>query len=279
MTVEIVGVKASCGCTEVELSEKLLAPGASGTVTGKLSAEGRLGNFGSTLRFETLAGDFQETTVRGQAMAPLVGPTHLDLGETYLGEQAAVTTFTYSSGEDDLEWDTLKVKAEGMNASVKAKGDQWEVSLQPVVEKVVGKFKGGVTVECWKTGDDKPVAIVAASAFWGTRSRVIGMEPGSAYFGVVSPQQEGIVRLKVAPYADDQSILRLKSVHFPLGMKASAKIVSLRNEQFLEIRVQELAPMDKDEKQMIQATLAFDGNEDIIFRIPIIGINSREKKT
>jgi hypothetical protein len=233
-TVEIVGVKASCGCTEVELSEKLLAPGASGTVTGKLSAEGRLGNFGSTLRFETLAGDFQETTVRGQAVAPLVGPTHLDLGETYLGEQAAVKTFTYSSGDDELEWDTLKVKAEGLKASVEGKGDRWHVSLQPVHEPVVGTFQGTVMIECWNAGNPEPVGLLSAIVQWKTQSRIIRISPTLAFFGVMKEGEVKTLRLTVKNMSGGS--IRLNKVESPDGLEVKARLIEdLNQELYLEI--------------------------------------------
>jgi hypothetical protein len=229
-TVEVAAVEASCGCTAVKLSERVLAPGVSATVMGELSAEQRLGDFGSTIRLTTLSGVILESGIGAHAVAILVGPTYLDLGESYLGEQPEGKTFTYQSGNDEVAWDTLKVKAEGLNASVETKGDQWEVSLQPVFENVVGAFRKEVQLECWRIGGNEPVAVVPGSVFWRTKSRNFEIRPMAVYV------KGGGAQLQVLN--NRESEVKVLKVEIPVELQIQLRKIMDGDQMLLQIEPQ-----------------------------------------
>jgi hypothetical protein len=181
--------------------------------------------------------------VGGKAVNVLQGPSHLDLGSLFIDEKPATQTFTFKKGEDDVPWDTLKLKAEGLNAESVRQGDQWTVAVTPPQVDEIGVFRRDIILECWKNGAKEPAATLPLTAMWKTQSRHIQITPMAAYFGVMKPGEEKTVRLRVKNLTGEP--IRLEKVEFPKGMNATARLVAQEQDQkqlYLEIRVLEMPP-------------------------------------
>jgi hypothetical protein len=181
--------------------------------------------------------------VGGKAVNVLQGPSHLDLGSSFIDEKPVAQTFNFNRGEDDLAWDFLKLRAEGLKAESSRNGDAWQVTLTPPQVEEIGVFLREVVLECWKEGESEPTATLPLTAMWKTKSRHIQITPMAAYFGVMKPGEEKTVRLKVKNISGEP--IRLEKVEFPEGMNATARLVPQEQDQkqlYLEIRVLEMPP-------------------------------------
>jgi hypothetical protein len=178
--------------------------------------------------------------VGGKAVNVLQGPSHLDLGSLFIDEKPATQTFTFKKGEDDVPWDTLKLKAEGLNAESVRQGDQWTVAVTPPQVDEIGVYRRELILECWKNGAKEPAATIPLTAMWKTQSRHIQITPMAAYFGVMKPGEEKTVRLRVKNLSGEP--IRLEKVEFPKGMNATADLVEDQKQLYLEIRVLEMPP-------------------------------------
>jgi hypothetical protein len=172
-TVEITGIEKSCGCTEVKADQTTLKPGETATLTGSLAAQDRLGEFGSTLRVNLSEGSYAQAQVGGKAVNVLQGPSHLDLGSLFIDEKPATQTFTFKKGEDDVPWDTLRVKAseDGSpqpNVQINRVGNTWTLSVTPPQGQEIGVYRRELILECWKNGAKEPAATLPLTAMWKT---------------------------------------------------------------------------------------------------------------
>jgi hypothetical protein len=272
--VEITGIEKSCGCTEVKADQTTLKPGETATLTGSLAAQDRLGEFGSTLRVNLSEGSPAQAQVGGKAVNVLQGPTHLDLGSTFIDEKPATQTFTFKRGEDDVPWDTLKLKAEGLNAESVRNGDQWTVAVTPPPVEEIGVYRRDLLLECWKDGAAAPAATIPLTATWKTQSRHIQITPMAAYFGVIKPGEEKTVRLKVKNLTGEP--IRLEKVEFPKGMNATARLVPQEQDQnqlYLEIRVLEMPPDGGVGNRVMRAALRTGDSVQQTIRISLAGKN------
>jgi hypothetical protein len=103
--------------------------------------------------------------VGGKAVNVLQGPTHLDLGSTFIDEKPATQTFTFKKGEDDTAWDTLKVNAVGTSGPsprVKTtyKREAWEIEVTAPQVDEIGVYRRELILECWKEGATAPAATI-----------------------------------------------------------------------------------------------------------------------
>jgi hypothetical protein len=232
----------------VKAEQTTLKPGETAILTGSLAAQDRLGEFGSTIQLTLSDGTITQAQVGAKAVAILHGPTSLDLGSSYIDEKPVTQTLTFKKGEDDVPWDTLRVKAseDGSpqpNVQINRVGNTWTLSVTPPQGQEIGVFRRDLTLECWKSGVTAPVATIPLTAVWKTQSRHIQITPMAAYFGVMKPGEEKTVRLRVKNLSGEP--IRLEKVEFPEGMNATARLVPHETDPhqfYLETRVLEMPP-------------------------------------
>jgi hypothetical protein len=278
-TLEIAELSASCGCTEVRTDITRIPPGHRAILTGALAAQDRVGEFGSTLQITFQDGRTVQAQVGGKAVAILHGPTHLDLGETFLEETPSLKKFIFKSGDEDTPWDTMLVKTvTGLEPTLSRRGHTWELSVHAPNETELGSFQGRLTLECRQTGISEPVAIVPVSLAWRTRSRLIEITPMAVYLGVMKSGQEITRRLRIQ-HANGQRV-SLRKFEPSEGLRAEARIIGNPNDtqgQSLEVLTQSL-PQGGAQSPQLRLTLETDESEWVA-RINIFGEQNNKEQT
>ncbi|NJK92254.1 MAG: DUF1573 domain-containing protein [Blastochloris sp.] len=269
-TVDITSVEKSCGCTEVKAGKATLKSGESTTLTGTLAAQDRIGEFGSTIQVNLSDGSYAQAHVGGKAVNVLQGPTHLDLGETFVDETPASKTFTFLKGEDEEPWDDLRLRSGGLKTNIIRRGNAWLITLTPPRAEETGVFREDISIECWKSGAWESATTIPLTATWKIHSRNVQITPMAAYFGVMKREEEKSVRLKVKTSAGNA--VRLVKAEFPVGMIASANLVEDQNQFYLEIRAKSLPLGDGQQSEFLRVLLSTSGNNDW-HRIRILGNN------
>lgn len=270
-TLEITDVTKSCGCTEAKVKDTILKSGQSTELTGRLAAQDRLGEFGSVIHLATKIQSEESTVdvkVGAHAVTLLHGPSHLDLGEYFLGSETAVKKFTFEAGEDDMSWDVIRVRAEGLDAQLSREGSLWQLKIQPPIEKEVGLFYSDLMLEFWEKGKSTPVAGLPLKASWKIKSKNIQISPLSAYFGVLRSGEEKTVRLKVKSLTGKP--LQLGRAELPKGFSGNVRLVTDQNQLYLEIRTRGM-PLGGGGMSGMLRLIISNENASEIFRIGLIG--------
>jgi hypothetical protein len=244
-TIEVEKISQSCGCTQARVDQSQLKPGESTMLRGSLTAQDRVGEFGSVIQVNLSNGNVAEVQVGAKAVTVLHGPSNLELGAYYMGEKPTTQRFSFKKGDAEAVWDQLKLKADGMVAEVMEKGEIWELEVRAPQMEEIGVFRRDLVLECWEQGGEKPVAQLPLTVSWKSKSRQIEITPMAAYFGLMKPGEEKTVRLKVKNLSGES--IRLEKVEFPKGMEATAALVPHErepNQFYLEIRTRGLPSGD-----------------------------------
>jgi hypothetical protein len=271
-TIEVEKISQSCGCTQARVDQSQLKPGESTMLRGSLTAQDRVGEFGSVIQVSLSNGTVAEVQVGAKAVTMLQGSRHLDLGSFYTDERPATQRFSFKKGEAEVVWEVLKLKAEGVGAVVKDKGGSWELELTAPQMEEIGVFRRDLVLECWEQGGEKPVAQLPLTVSWKSKSRQIEITPMAAYFGVMKPGEEKTVRLKLKNLSGES--IRLEKVEFPKGMEATAALVLHErepNQFYLEIRTRGLPSGDGGSSGVMRAMLKTGSSSLPVASIKVLG--------
>jgi len=179
LSLEILNVRASCGCTAVKPSQDVIPPGGEATIRARLDLRGRHGFQRKSITVKSNDPNTPRLvmTLTGTAIQPLrAQPSSLFLGR--VGTEAARTrTFDIISGREAIQIQDVRtdnpgilVKALPDQSSADGKSHRFEMTLDSSLP--VGNINGSVFVQTDMEG--QPELKIPVVAY------IVAVEPQSA---------------------------------------------------------------------------------------------------
>jgi hypothetical protein len=239
-TIEVEKISQSCGCTQARVDQSQLKPGESTMLRGSLTAQDRVGEFGSVIQVSLSNGTVAKVQVGAQAVTMLQVPKQIELGTILLGQKAQPYVFEVEKGEAQLEWDLLKVKAGELQSEVQKLGaGRWQVKLQAGAEQSAGLYREEIQFEMVdsKKAEEKPKT-VSATVFWKVESEHFKVSPQGVY---LSGERVGKVRIKS---------LKGREVKVSLAEQARLRVRQVKEEGEVLLEIENFQTKDQPNKQV-----------------------------
>jgi hypothetical protein len=239
-TIEVEKISQSCGCTQARVDQSQLKPGESTMLRGSLTAQDRVGEFGSVIQASLSNGTVAKVQVGAQAVTMLQVPKQIELGTILLGQEVQPYVFEVEKGEAQLEWDLLEVKAGELQSEVQKLGaGRWQVKLQAGVEQSAGLYREEIQFEMVdsRKAEEKPKT-VSATVFWKVESEHFKVSPQGVY---LSGARVGKVRIKS---------LKGREVEVSLAEQAGLRVRQVKEEGEVLLEIENFQTKDQPNKQV-----------------------------
>lgn len=152
LTLEIKSVRASCGCTAVNLSENMVPPGGEAKINAKLNLRGRTGQQFKNITVE--CNDPATPTVvlvlKGNAVAELaVNPAQIFFGRLQADTAITGAVEIVSQGTNGLHLTGIKPDQPAYGAVVETveEGKHYRVLISSRPPLAPGELRGGVVIQ------------------------------------------------------------------------------------------------------------------------------------
>jgi hypothetical protein len=266
-TIEVEKISQSCGCTQARVDQSQLKPGESTMLRGSLTAQDRVGEFGSVIQVSLSNGTVAKVQVGAKAVNLVNLPSHLDLGETVLGQEPKAVAFEVTKGDSKVEWDGLRVEAGSLKAEVRTLGqDKWQVSVTAPNGEAIGSSRENLTFELLNSRNPgTAVRQETLSTSWKTVSENFSISPSSVYLSRDRVAKVRIKSLRERPFD-------ISHINIPQDVPIQIKQVREGGWHHLELQIFQIRSnlTNQDAKSgKIQVTL-YDGLAEENARILIL---------
>jgi hypothetical protein len=168
LTLEIKQVRPSCGCTVANISEKMIAPGASANITTKLSLKGRQGPQHKTITVESNDPTQPQFILKleGEATTQVqVNPMQLFYGRLDPGAVATGTVEVVASGTNTMQVTNISADTPFLTASITTNtvGKSYRITVVTRPPLPEGQARGTVTLNTDNPG--YPTISIPVAAF------------------------------------------------------------------------------------------------------------------